>query len=162
TEADYEAVWRARRALEERAREPLPGGLSAVPDEPLPPIGTLGFRVQRYGMLRWSDLFTARQKLALMTVTRAVRNVSDATLREVLGAVVSRCADYWSAGVVWAQEGEFVAHTFGRQALPIVWDFAETNPWAGASGNFDGAVEWVASVITAIPSIPGSGQTQLA
>src|SRR5262249_37475097 len=35
-------------------------------------------------------------------------------------------------------------------------------PWAGASGNFDGAVEWVASVITAIPSIPGSGQTQLA
>ena len=30
-----------------------------------PPIGTLGFRVQRYGMMQWGDLFTARQKVAL-------------------------------------------------------------------------------------------------
>ena len=42
--------------------EILRNRVSTVPDEPLPPIGTLGFRVQRYGMLKWGDLFTARQK----------------------------------------------------------------------------------------------------
>src|SRR5439155_6233681 len=128
-------------------------------DESLPPIGTLGFRVQRYGMLRWGDLFTARQKLALLGLTRTVREVPDATLREVLGGVVSRCADYWSAGVVWAQEGEFVAHTFGRQALPLVFDFAEAVPWSDSSGNLEGAIDWSSRVVEAWPgSRPGQSQ----
>ena len=47
-------------------------GLCPVPDEPLPPIGTLGFRVQRYGMLQWGDLFTARQKVALVSLRKTV------------------------------------------------------------------------------------------
>ena len=37
-------------------------GICPVPDDPLPPIGTLGFRVQRYGMLQCGGLFTTRQK----------------------------------------------------------------------------------------------------
>src|SRR5581483_6745936 len=45
---------------------------------------------------------------------------------------------------------------------PIVWDFAEANPWVDASGNFGGAVEWVAAVIEAIPVIRAPGQTQVA
>jgi putative DNA methylase len=51
TERDYEAVRRAMHRLAELSAKPLPGGLSVVPNEPLPPIGILGFRVQRYGML---------------------------------------------------------------------------------------------------------------
>lgn len=46
-----------------------------MPDELLPPEGTLGFRVQKYGMRTWGDLFTARQKLALVTLARAVREL---------------------------------------------------------------------------------------
>ncbi len=166
SDEDYRTVWRAQRALQTLARQPLPGGLSPVPDEPTPAGGGSGagraFSVQKYGMLRWGDLFTARQKLAMAMLTRQVREWPQPILSEVLGNVVSRCADYWSAGVVWAQEGEFAAHTFGRQALPIVWDFAEANPWADASGNFDGAVEWVAAAIEAIPAIRTPGQTQVA
>lgn len=63
---DYEAVWKAQRQVKKIAEQKLPNALSVIPDEPLPPIGTLGFRVQRYGMLQWGDLFTARQKLALL------------------------------------------------------------------------------------------------
>ncbi len=61
TERDYEAVWRAQQRLMAILDEWERGGrqgLCPVPDEPLPPIGTLGFRVQRYGMLQWGDLFT--------------------------------------------------------------------------------------------------------
>ena len=65
--------------------------------------------------------------------------------------VIGRCADYGSSGVIWAQEGEFVAHTFGRQALPIVWDFAEPVQLTDSSGNLEGAVNWVTRVIEAWP-----------
>ncbi len=154
-------MWKAIKRLEQVAAQPLPNGLSAVPDEPLPPQGTLGFRVQLYGMERWGDLFTARQKLALTAIANGTTK-ADESIRTVLGTLVSRCADYWSSGVVWAQEGEFVAHTFGRQALPIVWDFAEAVPWAGASGNLDGAIDWVARVIEAWPNSPTIGQVHTA
>ena len=69
TEADYAAVRRAQERVAEILAEWERGGkqgLCPVPDEPLPPIGTLGFRVQRYGMLEWGDLFTARQKVAFL------------------------------------------------------------------------------------------------
>ena len=64
--------------------------------------------------------------------------------------------------MIWAQEGEFVAHTFGRQALPIIWDFAEAVPWSDSSGNLDGAIEWVSSVISVWPANSHIGQVQSA
>ena len=159
TERDYEAAWKAQKAIAKLAKEKLPNGISVIPDEPLPPQGTLGFRVQLYGMAQWGDLFTARQKLALTTLARAVPH-APLSAKKSISSVLSRCADYWSSGVVWAQEGEFVAHTFGRQALPIIWDFAEAVPWADASGNLQGAIDWVSAVIEALPRFPVAGQTQ--
>lgn len=67
----YAAVFKAMTRLKKVAGEKPSNGLSPIPDEPLPPIGTLGFRVQRYGMLLWGDLFTMRQKLALATLAAA-------------------------------------------------------------------------------------------
>jgi putative DNA methylase len=75
TARDYQAFWKALRQLETVAMKPLLNGFSPVPDEPLPPIGTLGFRVQRYGMLRWGNLFNSRQKLSLVTVQRLIGEV---------------------------------------------------------------------------------------
>src|SRR5439155_22083977 len=98
------------------------------PDEPLPPQGTLGFRVQLYGMLQWGDLFTARQKVALAVLTRGVweRPASDdGAVREGMAILVDRMADGNSALSSWLSSREEVKHVFARQALPIVWDFAE-------------------------------------
>ena len=75
TDADYAAVRKAQERVEILGEWERGGKqrLCPVPDEPLPSIGTLGFRVQRYGMLQWGDLFTARQKVALVTLTRLLR-----------------------------------------------------------------------------------------
>ncbi|GIW94559.1 MAG: hypothetical protein KatS3mg110_2600 [Pirellulaceae bacterium] len=75
-ERDYEAVRTAQKRLAKILEEWERSGKQGpcpVPDEPLPPVGTLGFRVQRYGMLQWGDLFTARQKVALVTLGRLAR-----------------------------------------------------------------------------------------
>ena len=48
TDDDYRAVWRAQQRLKGVAAKTQADGLSAIPDEPLPPIpGRSGFRVQK-------------------------------------------------------------------------------------------------------------------
>ena len=147
TDADYEAVRRSQVRLADILGEWERNGkqgLCPVPDEPLPPIGTLGFRVQRYGMLQWGDLFTARQKVALVELGRLTRSVriDNVTIQNLLAAAADRSADYWSALCSWHLTGEKVNHTYGRQALPMIWDYTEVNPWCDSSGNYLAAVEW--------------------
>jgi len=149
TDRDYQAVWKAQKRVQQILDEwECDGkkGLCPVPDEPLPPIGTLGFRVQRYGMLQWGDLFTARQKVALLSLVSVTQTV-DETIRELCALAVGRTADQLSSLVRWLQTIEAVASTFGRQALPIVWDFCEIIPTGTESANFGAAVEWVARVV---------------
>lgn len=51
-----------------------------------------------------------------------------------LGFGISRSADFWSNLCIWANQpkNELVAHLFGRQGIPMAWDFAETNPFSGS------------------------------
>ena len=148
TERDYEAVRNARQRLEKVATEKLPNGLHPVPDEPLPPIGTLGFRVQRYGMLQWGDLFTARQKLALVTLAiQSQGRIAGEAAALSLALAVGRCAEQTSSLVRWRTTVEAVAGTFGRQALPIMWDFVEIVPTGDGGSNFGAALDWVSEVV---------------
>lgn len=175
TERDLDAVRRAAEVLSRR-RKAHRGELSLVPDEPLPPEGTLGFRVQKYGVRTWGDLFTPRQLLALTTLVRLVGEAGERCMKErgaELGNAVATClamavdrqADSLSSLVTWTPTGEFQGHTFTRQAIPMVWDFAEVNFLSDASGNWGGALEWVHDVcdVTArcIP-LPGHVQTSSA
>ena len=71
TAADYAAVWKAQQRLKEVAATKPTDGLSAIPDEPtpdsavVPGSGTSICQMQKYGMMQWGDLFTARQKLGI-------------------------------------------------------------------------------------------------
>jgi len=96
--------------------------------------------------------------LALSTFAKLIREAGDRSAREngaefgagvqtCLAMALGRLADYSSSLCMWAPAGEFVAHTFGRQALPMVWDFAEVNPLSDTGWN--GACEWVRRVLEA-------------
>ena len=147
TEKDLEIFKEAEKYLEEKRKKlKEEWGIDPVPDEEMPPKETLGFRVQRYGMLKWGDLFNSRQKLALITFTEKVRLTYKKMIEEgydkeyakavvsYLGLGVNRLADRNSALSVWNNIAEKQEHTFGRQALPIVWDYAETNVIEGVQG----------------------------
>src|SRR6185437_16376824 len=91
-ECDYEAVRKSQICVakilnewERRGKQ----GMCPVPDEPLPPIGTLGFRVQRYGMLKWGDLFTARQKLTLQSLA-SIAARSNTKIAEVSALAIGK------------------------------------------------------------------------
>ncbi|WP_254031532.1 hypothetical protein [Planktothrix agardhii] len=70
-------------------------------------------------------------------------------IQTCLSLAVDRQADYLTSLVIWANSGEFIAHTFGRQALPIVWEFPECNLFADGSGNWIGALDWIKLTIKA-------------
>ena len=164
TDADYKAVRLAQVRVAEILDEWERGGrqgLCPVPDEPLPPIGTLGFRVQRYGMLQWGDLFTSRQKAAMVTLGQLVRRQVSGAIGECMATVVGRCANQLSHISRWNVPGEKVEGTFSRQALPIVWDYAEVAPFGDATGSYEGALEWVAKVTEVWPK-SDSGHVQSA
>ncbi len=164
TDADYKAVRLAQVRVAEILDEWERGGrqgLCPVPDEPLPPIGTLGFRVQRYGMLQWGDLFTARQKAAMATLGQLVRRQVSGAIGECMATVVGRCANQLSHISRWNVPGEKIEGTFSRQALPIVWDYAEVAPFGDATGSYEGALEWVAKVTEVWPK-SDSGHVQSA
>ncbi len=133
-----------------------PSSLSLVPDEPLDVRGIRHTWAMIYGLDTWGDLFTPRQALALSTLARLVAglNANHGTINERYGTAVQTClalavsrqTDYTSSICSWHLTGEKVNHTFGRQALPMVWDFTEVFPFSGSSGDFTGAVEWIGRV----------------
>jgi putative DNA methylase len=127
-----------------------------TPDEPMPPQGTLGFRVQPYGIKAWGDLFTPRQLLCLLSFVAAAREAEEVMQRQGysdvmripvvtgLAMLVDRLGVYSSSQCVWHYiKGERTAKTFGRQALPMTWDFAESAPFNEENASWPVALEWL-------------------
>ena len=153
TKADYAAVRRAQERVAEMLDEWERGGrqgLCPVPDEPTPAGGGSGagraFSVQRYGMMQWGDLFTARQKAALVELGDTISEQTE-PLRSLLAIALNRTADGSASLSGWLPSGEEVKHVFARQALPIVWDFGEANYLADASRSWDSALDSIINVL---------------
>jgi len=165
TERDYDAVRKAINELKEVATKPLPSGASRVPDEGLPPVGTLGFRVQRYGVSRWGDLFTARQKLALIKFQSilALKQPGDTKsyIVHCLALALSRVTMCGMSLTNWNAFAEKMQHTFGRQALPMVWDFAEVVSIRHTPGAWENALDLVLDVAAMWPLTSTLGQVQI-
>lgn len=141
------------------------------PETPLPD-DPRNFWTLNYGLTKFGDLFTPRQLVALTTfsdlVTEAIVKIKadalaaglpdDGEPLDKLGAgatayaqavgvylalAADRMTDSHSSLVTWTSQRETLRNTFGRQALPMVWDFAEANPFSDSTGNFSGSLVWV-------------------
>ena len=115
-----------------------------------------------HGLTIWGDLFTSRQLVALTTFSdlvtelrEFVREAAEHTEQAEAYAVAvatylafaqSKACDRNTSLCRWEQRDKLVG-TFSRQALPMVWDFAETNPFAGAGGDISGTAKSVSEVI---------------
>ncbi len=143
------------------------------------PDKALGFRVQEYGITEHQQLFTGRQLNALATAIKLVSVIKQQAYEDAIskgylagesiesggsGALafseaiglylslsVSQYTRYHCKNAVWNKKNQNIAHAFGRQAIPMTWDFPESNPLIGPL-TFETAVGWVASSLTNIAS----------
>ncbi|TNC29430.1 DUF1156 domain-containing protein [Amycolatopsis alkalitolerans] len=141
-----------------------------LPDSTLPQEA-LGFRVQAYGMTKWVDLFTDRQLVAITAFSDLVFEAHSRILVEggskeyadavatYLGLGVSRYTNYASAMGRWRPDAgkEQVGDMFGRQAISMVWDFAEAFPFSNSAGGWSPAFRFIPKVIEYLP-VSGSGE----
>lgn len=125
-----------------------------------------------YGLTEWSDLFTPRQLVTLTTLSDLVGEARQLVLTDggdeaqadavatYLGLGVSKCADYNSSLVLWSPSRDQAKSTFARQALPMVWDFAEVNPFAGAAGDLNVSLAGIAGALERLPTAEAHGWTR--
>ena len=151
TQAEIDAAEVSEKALEAIAYE-IPYGM---PDEPMPGPQKLGFTIPLYGFKKWSDLFTDRQLLALMTFVKwthtAQQEMQNAgyspewfeAIEVYLSILIDRIADYNSTICTWHNSRENMGHTYVRFALPISWDFAEVDPFSKFTGGYFAHIGWV-------------------
>ena len=168
TEKDLEFYRLAEEYLEEKRKKLWEEwGIDPVPDEPLRRVPvTFGvINVWVYGMNTWGDLFNSRQKLALITFTEKVRLAYKKMLEEgydkdyakavvsYLSLLLGKLADWNSVLSVWRPDQERNEHVFNRQALPMVWDYGERNPFEGSLMDVNGNIISILSHLTQIPPV---------
>ena len=117
-----------------------------------------------YGATHWHQLFTERQLAALTTFSDLVAEVNELvtehggddeyanTLRTYLALAIGRTANSGSSFARWQNSGDFIAGVFARQAIPMMWDFAESNPFCSSTQNWMAQIEWVAEVVERLPA----------
>ena len=169
TAADYVAVRRAQDRVAQLPAEWERAGrreLCPVPNELTPAGGGSGagraFSVQRYGMRQWGDLFTARQKTALVELSRLTSRSDLGRPSSALALALSRTANAGCSLCRWHTSGEKHEGVYSRQALPIVWDFSEGNPLSDSTGGYAGALDWVTQVVDGSSRSLRQGQVQTA
>ena len=152
-----------------------------IPDAALP-SNPRDFKTPNYGMRSFADLFTNRQLTALTTFSDLVGEAQKKIEADAVAAGlpddhvalcdggtgaraygeavcvylafgVDKLADICSSEASWINTLGAIRNTFGRQAIPMVWDYAEANPFSHSSGCFDNMLEWVTKCVGELPAV---------
>jgi len=166
----------------------IPAIRKEIPTEPARGTFASNAQGRIYGFKAFADYFTPRQLVALTTFSALIQEARDKVLSNAsitglpvdgislndggtganaysdavatyLAMAVDRLADRNSTICSWDVTRDSTRNTFARQAIPMVWDFAEANPLSESTGNFYGAIAWVAEVVEASScNAPGKAQ----
>jgi putative DNA methylase len=150
------------------------------PDVALP-VNPRDFKTPNYGLMTFADLFTSRQLVALTTFSGLVQEARERTNRDALAAgmpsdakplsdggsgaaayadavavylaiSIDKATDYWSTINTWHQSKELIRNVFSRQAIPMTWDYAETNGFSESAGNVSSGIEWAVKALGMLPA----------
>ena len=140
-ERDYQAVWNAQKRVKvildewekDGGKGPCP-----IPNEEFhairPSPNARGLTaVTRYGINRFGQLYLARQLVALLEFAKQAALAKKSST--LCALTLSRVADYCSSQSRWDTSQERNVNSFGRQALPMLWDFAQIVPFRHTVGS---------------------------
>ncbi len=140
----FSAALEVKKAITEYESEEIQR-LYPYPNEPLPEIGTLGFRVQRYGSIEWMDLFNGRQ---LISISKLCSYIDGGNNTQCL--FLGKLLRHFSTLSKWHRGSETIAGAFGLNAMPATWDFPEMEPFCDFAGSL---IDSINEVISAAESI---------
>ncbi|PMB78262.1 MAG: hypothetical protein C0177_00565 [Fervidicoccus fontis] len=167
TDKDLEVFKEAEKYLEEKRKKLMEEwGMDPVPDEEMNQDDPTTVAGRGYGFKVWGDLFNSRQKLALITFTEKVRLAYKKMLEEgydeeyakavmsYLGLTLDMVAAFTNTLARWENTSEAIKQLYSRQALPMLWDFVEANPFSSSSGSFEAGQEYYLKVLSHLSQIP--------
>jgi adenine-specific DNA methylase len=140
------------------AREVLRNDPAAFPTEEINSIrpykNSRGLSaVTRIGCTTFGDLYNARQALSIHVLYGALRRLTEdqcalersllIALKTTLAFAINRSVSQNTSMSRWDASRLTIKGAFSKQALAVVWDFAEANPFSGGSADWDGAIEWI-------------------
>lgn len=146
---DYDAIARSRSQVN-RAE--------LLPPVELPLMSGV-FNAPLYGITRWDLLFSSRQLLAASALGEAIRRACDQISKEnsddelalavkvLLLLARGKYLDFRTTLCAWISVGEKIGHTFGRQALGMIFDWVEGVPFGDMSGCWERCVDYLAEFI---------------
>ena len=148
TDADYAVMRRSQARLVDILGEwerVGSQGLCPVPDEPTPTKDAhraVGSQLPLYNMITFGDLFTARQKVAFCHLSMAISLVrTTESFKEVLAMVCTKLADRCNSLVNWSLGVECPNQLFKGNAIPMGWDFGESNILSDSSASIRQTLE---------------------
>ena len=142
---------------------------SSIPQQKMPTTAYL-VSGRGYGIQFWQELFSKRQLTTLSTLSDLLPQVRELIIKDgaheeyakaicvYLALALGRTAESCSKFVRWRNSDTKIAGVFSRQAIPMVWDFAEANPFCPGSQNWDAKVEGIARAIIRLPQDVNQGQ----
>lgn len=150
------------------------------------PGNTRDFKTPNYGYSTFESLFTKRQLLMLTTLSDLLPEIRQQVIKDCstklhadnrhlaeggtgaiayaeavsvyLAFLIDKMTDYHSSFCSWNAPGQKMRNVFGRQAIPMVWDYAECNPFCSSSGSLDNMLAWVWKSIRDFPHENTAGE----
>ena len=131
-----------------------------------------------YGFTHWHQLFTNRQLTMLTVIADLVEEIRERVREDAesagrvdaeeysravgvyLGFVVDKLAAYHSSICLWHTGRDIISHTFGRQAIPMVWNYAEANPFSNSTGCINSMLSWIVEVLENLPACASGEASQ--
>ncbi|MDD2297935.1 MAG: hypothetical protein PHX79_09000, partial [Sphaerochaetaceae bacterium] len=165
---DYDVLIKAQdsiMAIYNQWNDSGKGDVCPIPFEATPKGGGSGagraFSIHSYGILRYKNLFSNRQLLSLLTVSKLIEAENSAIIPDMLALSFTKGADGNNALCRWMPGYESPVNLFSRQAIPIVWDFCESSPESRSRGVFLSSLDSLIEIIKNYSSNK-SGQVQQA
>lgn len=138
------------------------------------------FSPPAYGLDTFDKLFTNRQLTALTTFSGLVGEAQERATADAIAAgmpddgvgldkggsgaraygeavgvylafIIDKLTDYNATICSWNAARDNIRNVFGRQAIPMTWDYAETNLFSGQAGSFNNMTDWIVKVIENLP-----------
>ncbi len=129
----------------------------ARPNEPMPVQYTQALPSCTWGLGTWGQMFSPRQLLALQTLVQKLQEIKQSlpvqndeyakAIVTYLGILMDRIAVANTSFGVWHTGRETLERPMGRQAIPMVFDFPESNPFCSASGSALNQLDWLTRYI---------------